>query len=385
MLRSSLGAVFLAIALSGCLAACGSTATAAVTTPTVTVSVEHCGRGWTAPHPGQQTFTLDNDDIVAGEVFLVRSATDAVVGYVDNVAPGAEALLSVDLGSGSYQFRCVMSDRDVVRGATVVVPGHARGDSVAVAAVTQNDLIPITKAYQSWVEAALPALRSDASALSSDLNSGALAQAKVDWLRAHLDYERLGGAYGAFGDLATRIDGTTTGLVGGVSDTRFAGFHRIEYGLWHGQSAAQLAPYGSLLVAAIGELDTNLNETRIAPLDVAIRAHEIAENALQFDLTGESDFGSGTELASVDAELTGTAELLTLLRPVLASRYPDLGTTERRLAQAQSDVRDADVAGAWTPLTSLGTVERERVDSDVSELTDLLAPVAAICEPRSTR
>ena len=35
------------------------------------------------------------------------------------------------------------------------------------------------------------------------------------------------------------MDGLPDGLVNGVNDKDFTGLHRLEYGLWHGQSAAR--------------------------------------------------------------------------------------------------------------------------------------------------
>jgi iron uptake system component EfeO len=383
MLRSTLGAIVVLIALSASLVACSSERPSRETT--ITVSVEHCGTGWTAPHPGQQSFLLANHDIVAGEVFLVRALTGAVVAYVDNVAPGATAELHIDLGSGRYQFRCAMADRDVARGGAVVVPGHAAGGATAVTAVTEDQLVPIAKAYQSYVENALPVLRALVVALAADLDADNVSLARVDWLRAHLAYQRLGGAYGAFGQLASQIDGTSAALPNGVDDVGFTGFHRIEYGLWHGQSDQELAPYGTRLVAAVDELAASVAGSRIAPLDVAIRAHEITENALQFDLTGESDYGSGSELASVDAELDGTNELVTLLAPVLQSRYPGLSRARHQLILTKDDVDGFDAGGAWMTPDDLPTANRERINSDMSEVSELLAPIASICEPRRTQ
>lgn len=43
------------------------------------------------------------------------------------------------------------------------------------------------------------------------------------------------------------------------------------------------------------------------PGDLPLRAHEILENALQFELTGDTDEGSGTNLATVDSNLAGDA------------------------------------------------------------------------------
>jgi iron uptake system component EfeO len=378
--------IVLAVMATGALALCGCSATA--TDPAavshVTVSAEHCGQGWSNPHPGQQAFVLTNRDIVAGEVFLADAKTGAVYAVVDDVGPAATAQLHIDLGSGRYVFRCAMSDRDVTTGHRVTVPGHARGGVPPVAPVSENDMISVATQYQASVAAALPGLGGLVAALDSDIHSGDLVRARADWLTAHLAYERLGAAYGAFGDLDGAINGTAAGLVGGVTDPAFTGFHRIEYGLWHGQGVADLTPYADRLVSDVAALGAVLDSTQVDPLDVAIRAHEIAENSLQFELTGATDYGSGSNLATAEANLEGTTTVLDLLNPVIAPRYPQLGETDRLLATTTADLRAMDVGGTWTPVGMLSTANRERIDSDFGELTELLAPIASICEPRRT-
>ena len=52
--------------------------------------------------------------------------------------------------------------------------------------------------------------------------------------------------------------------------------------------------------------------------------HEILENALEFQLTGHDDYGSGTTLATTQANITGTLELLAILHPLLVPRYAAL-------------------------------------------------------------
>ncbi|MGI8879915.1 MAG: hypothetical protein ACR2KJ_05245 [Jatrophihabitans sp.] len=131
-------------------------------------------------------------------------------------------------------------------------------------------------------------------------------------------------------------------------------------------------------------LVAQFRDAQIDPLDVSIRAHEITENAVQFELTGETDFGSHSNLDTVDANLTGTRQVLYLLRPLLTNRYAALAQLDAMLQRAQRDVRAQHVAGGWTPALQLARSPREHIDADLSQLTALLAPVATICEPRRT-
>jgi iron uptake system component EfeO len=253
-----------------------------------------------------------------------------------------------------------------------------------VAAVTQNDLVPYVLKYEAYVTARLPQLRTQVAALRGAIDAGDLAAARTAWLPAHLTYEQLGAAYGAFGDADNEINGTADGLPHGVQDSGFTGFHRIEYGLWHGESAASLTAPANGLLAAVTALGPQFARAQIDPLEVSIRAHEITENALEFELTGRTDYGSHSNLATIDANLAGTREVLTVLQPLLAPRYPALPRATAELAQTEAQLAATEHAGDYPPLSSLSQPQRERLDSDLSELTELLAPVAAILEPRRT-
>lgn len=344
----------------------------------IQVSVSQCGSGWRNPKPGMQQFELINHDTRAGGVLLTDANSGAAYADVEPLGPGTRQRLDIDLGSGRYAFRCAMEDETVVVGPAVQIPGQVKGPTAPVLPVTQADLIGPTQAYEAYVRGQLPQLLQLTRTLSSAVHSADLAAARTAWLPAHLQYERLGAAYNAFGALEDEINGLPYDLPNGVADQDWTGFHRVEYGLWHGASARALRGPTDDLLAAVGRLRAEFTHAQIAPLDVAIRAHEITENALQFELTGQSDFGSHSTLATVGANLDGTRSVLALLRPLLGRRYPQLAEVTSELNRTQ---RDLDAVHR-SPLDALTTAQRERLDSDVSQLCELLAPVASILEPR---
>lgn len=350
----------------------------------VSVSTSDCGSGWRPTSAGHQQFALHNTDLRSGEILLTDAKTGAVFADVDPLASGATADLAVDLGPGRYTLRCVMEDADVITGTPVTLTGHTDRVSPSVLPISQNDLIGPTKRYEAYVLGRLPRLRTLTSALATDINHGDIKAARADWLPAHELYESLGAAYGAFGDDDARLNGLASGLPHGTADAGFTGFHRLEYGLWHGQPASTLRAPAAALLAAVNALTARFATAQLAPAEVALRAHEIIENSVQFELTGQTDYGSGTNLATVAANLAGTRTVLALLRPLLTPRYPDLAKLNTAIQQAEKDVAAEHTAGHWTPLKQLSRARRERLNSDLSELSELLAPVAAICEPRRT-
>ncbi len=101
--------------------------------------------------------------------------------------------------------------------------------------VTRDQLVAPMRAYRKYVAKQLALLKTQTTTLASDLAVPDTAAAESAWLTAHQTWLRIGqddGAYGAFGELGRKIDGTAAGLVHGTSDPAFTGFHKVEFDLW---------------------------------------------------------------------------------------------------------------------------------------------------------
>ena len=348
----------------------------------IAVSAGACGTGWRQASAGMQTFQIRNSSTGGAEVDLISPASGAIYAEVAGLGPGTTRPMRVDLGSGRYAFRCLLQDTDPLTGPAVRVGGHHRG-APAILPVTTDDLLSPARVYHAYVSAGLNTLVRQVGVLTQRIRSGHLRAARAAWLPAHLAYERLGAAYGTFGNYDTEIDGRPDGLPRGLSDPAFTGFYRIEYGLWHGQGARQLGGLAARLDSNVRALRRFWPGMEINLLDLGLRAHEILENALQFQLTGHDDYGSGTTLAATAANVTGTRELLVVLHPLLATRYPalagvsaGLGTLDRLL------MAERGPGGRWTPVRELSTDRREQLDAAAGQVLQELAPIAAVTEPR---
>jgi iron uptake system component EfeO len=372
---------FALLAATASLSACGG-GHAPDASHAISFNDASCGGTWTLAKPGWHTFELYNASNVGGEIDLINPRTSGIYAEVDQLGPGTTQTMSLDVGSGRYAFRCLFDDVDPMTGPTVTVPGHVKGFPATVP-VTYNDLVGPEQEYHAYVEAGLKTLAGQTGTLASAVQRGKLSAARRDWLVAHLQYETLGAAYDAFGKFDDKIDGRADAL--GVNNPKWTGFYRLEYGLWHGQSAAELTPYASKLAADVRSLLATWPSTEIPLIDVGLRTHEILENALEFQLTGHDDYGSGTTLATTLANIQGTRELLSLLHPLLATRYPGLPavyTWLNRLqvlleAQHQPD-------GTWVPVSRLPVSARQDIDAACSQALQELAPIASIAEPRNT-
>jgi iron uptake system component EfeO len=376
---------------AGLLTACGgsggtpATAAAASTAPAGAISVSEsgCGGTWHLARPGWHTFQVYNAGTAGADIDLINPANGAEYAEIESSGPGTTTPMSLDVGSGKYAFLCQFQDFDPLTGPTVTVAGHAKG-TPAILPITYNDLNPLAKKYQAELESGLKVLAGETGTLTSAVRGGNLAAAKRDWLTAHLQYETLGDAYDAFGNYDTEIDGRADAV--GVNSPNWTGFYRLEYGLWHGQSTAQLTPVAATLDKDVNALVAWWPSQQVPLIDLGRRTHEILENALEFQLTGHDDYGSGTTLATTAANITATRALLSLLHPLLAPRYPGLPAVYTGLDQLQTLLEKEHLPnGSWVAVASLPTETRQQIDAACGQLLQELAPIASIAEPRNTK
>jgi iron uptake system component EfeO len=378
--RVAAASVLMAALLSGCAAGNGRATSEA---NVINVSASTCGTGWRHPTAGVQTLEIHNAAAAVVEVQLINPATGAVYAQVEGIGPGTTRSMPVDVGSGRYSFTCSGPDYGPVTGPVIQVPGLVSGGT-AILPLTPGQVNLITQEAHAYVVSGLATLVPQTAALAADIRAGNLPAARIEWLIAHLSWERLGSAYGMFGSYDDEINGVPFGLAGGVNDPGFTGFYRLEYGLWHGQSAAELTKPASQLDLDVRALQSSwpsieLPNTQAAG-DLALRTHEILEDAMQNQLSGLDNFGSGTTLATLAAGIDATRAQLAILYPYLVARYPQTPALYSSLDQLQRLVGAEKTGRGWTPVTDLSTAQREQLDAAAGQTVELLSPLPVMFE-----
>ena len=381
-------ALTLVLALSGMTAGQASAsgdAPAARTQFGVDINAAGCGRTWKAPRSGATTFTVHNETGTTDDVTLT-SAASRVYAEIPTLGPGVIRPLRVVLEPGKYSWKCVSTDGSFSFSPVELVRGHRVADpSPAYEPVDPNDLEAAATAYRDWAAEGLAGVASDVDTLQRAVDEGNLPAAEQDWLTADLAYERLGAVYDAFGNFNDEINGRADGLQGGVADPHFTGFLRLEYGLWHHQPQATLIEVAKTLDTDVHGLVKAFPSQLVLVTDVPLRAHEIIENALQFELTGDTDEGSHTNLATVRANIDGDRQVLTVLQTLIDQRDPKL--LKRAEAQLTTFANLLDTyrspAGEWTPVETLTLDQHERLDADADAALATLDQIPAILEQAS--
>jgi high-affinity iron transporter len=379
-----------ALAAGAMTAALPPASSASAAKVTVTVTRNGCAPGWTSASPGTQTFTVDNQSGMPGEINLDDASGD-IVAEIETIGPGTSAQLNATLYGGTYVFKCFMGSQAATVSQPVQVSGagHAtaatpiHGSAVAIKPVTVGELAGPDQQYQAYAARQLAALAQAVTRIQADLRRGDVAAAKGDWLTAQLDWERVGASYDSFGNLGLAVDGLPDGLPDGVNDKNFTGLHRLEYGLWHNQSAATLLPVAATLASNVAVVQKNLASDNLAgdPTNLPIRTHEILEDALRDHLSGTDDQGGGAAFAETYADVQVTTAVLGYLAPLINARQPGLPD----IADDQLDILNAAllatrVSGQWESLGTASQAARENVDAAIDAVLETLSAVPDLLE-----
>jgi high-affinity iron transporter len=344
----------------------------------IALSRNGCTGEWTAPKAGRVTFSISNRATRAVDIELISTTTSAIAAEIEVLGPGTTRDLPVTLSADRYAWRCVFDGSAAQVSAAVTVSG--RGDAgPSRIPLTAAEMNAPLNSYAVFVSRQLALLKTQVAALRRDTSAGDLAKARESWLTAHLTWHRIGAAYNAFGDEGKAVDGLAQGLSHGVGDKGFAGFHKIEYDLWHGGSAGTIDTEVGDLATAVDKLDTQ--KFTLDPKDVATRAHEILEDTARFQLTGQDDYGSGSSIASAQADVDGERTLLGMLAPLIGKRAPRLvATANADLDAIEKAIGGTKSGGQWVAVKDLPLARRQPLNAAVGQAVETLAPVPNLLE-----
>jgi iron uptake system EfeUOB component EfeO/EfeM len=241
--------------------------------------------------------------------------------------------------------------------------------------------------YRDYSAAQAKQVQRGVAKLKADLVAGDVPAAKADLLDTYDHYLRLGAAYGALGKLDEEIDGNPGRLPGGDHSPEFTGIHRIEMGLWEGESPKSLIAPTDYLAAKVKRLQVAVRKIGISPLVYATRAHEILEDAQRDMLSGLDAPWSGAGLRATYDSLRATEFVVGTLTPLLDGRDSTVEPVEVEEAEFRATLEKVrrEHGGEWPTLEELTPMQHERVDGALGSLLERLDAIPGALEVKRTK
>ena len=370
-------AVLAALAVAGCTAKEATTADGARKPITVDASDTACALSATEAATGPSTFLITNNGSKATE-FYVYGTGDRVLGEVENVSPGLQRKLIVNLTEpGTYRTACKPGMiGDGIRGDFLVT-------GAAVSVDTDGQFAQAAADYKRYVTSQTEALVPATEAFAAAIKAGDVARAKALFPTTRTYFERIEPVAESFpNDLDPRIDLREADVEAGQ---QWTGFHRLEKDLWVSGIQPDTAAIADQLVADVKELDAGVRaaDWTIDPTQIAGGAQGLLDEVAATKITGEEDIFSHTDLWDFNANVEGSQTAVASVRPILDERDPELGKrVDQRFAAVDAllaKYRDGDGFVLYDTVTE---PQRQELSHAIDALSKEVSQVQGVVAPQ---
>jgi iron uptake system component EfeO len=342
----------------------------------VTASDTACELSGTEASTGSSTFVITNNGNKVTE-FYVYGAGERVMGEVENISPGLQRKLIVQLGEpGTYQTAC----KPGMVGDGIRSDFKVSGESVKID--DEGKFKEASDSYKRYVSSQTDALIAATQVFVDAVKKGDVNAAKAQFPIARTYYERIEPVAESFpNDLDPRIDLREADLEPGQ---KWTGFHRLEKDLWVTGLQPDSNAMAERLMADVKELNDGVKapEYKIDSTQIAGGAQGLLDEVSASKITGEEDIFSHTDLWDFKANVEGSQTAVASVRPILDERNADLGKkVDQRFADVEAlleKYRQGDGFVSYDKVTEPQRQELSRaidaLSSEVSQVQGVIAP-----------
>jgi len=342
----------------------------------VTASDTACELSGTEASTGSSTFVITNNGTKVTE-FYVYGEGERVMGEVENISPGLQRKLIVQLGEpGTYQTAC----KPGMVGDGMRADFKVTGDSVKID--DEGKFKEASENYKRYVNSQTDALIAATQVFVDAVKKGDANAAKAQFPIARTYYERIEPVAESFpNDLDPRIDLREADLEPGQ---KWTGFHALEKQLWVSGLQPDAKALADQLAADVMELNDGVKapEYKIDSTQIAGGAQGLLDEVSASKITGEEDIFSHTDLWDFKANVEGSQTAVASVRPILDERNAELGKkVDQRFTEVEAlleKYREGDGFVSYDKVTEPQRQELSRavdaLSKEVSQVQGVIAP-----------
>jgi iron uptake system component EfeO len=343
----------------------------------VTASDSACELSGTEGATGANTFVITNNGTKVTE-FYVYGEGERVMGEVENISPGLQRKLIVQLGQpGTYQTACKPG----------MVGDGIRGDFKVTGNAVQIDeagkFQDASESYKRYVSSQTDALIAATQVFVDAVKRGDVNAAKAQFPIARTYYERIEPVAESFpNDLDPRIDLREADLEPGQ---KWTGFHRLEKDLWVTGLQPDTNAMADQLMADVKELDNGVKAPTwaIDSTQIAGGAQGLLDEVASSKITGEEDIFSHTDLWDFKANIEGSQTAVASVRPILDERNAELGKkVDQRFSEVEALLEKYRQGDGFISYDKVTEPQRQELSRAIDALSKEVSQVQGVIAPQ---
>jgi len=344
---------------------------------TVNASDSACELSGTEGATGANTFVITNNGNKVTE-FYVYGEGERVMGEVENISPGLQRKLIVQLGEpGTYQTAC----KPGMVGDGMRADFKVTGESVKID--DEGKFKEASDSYKRYVNSQTDALIGATQVFVEAVKKGDISAAKAQYPIARTYYERIEPVAESFpDDLDPRIDLREADLEPGQ---KWTGFHRLEKDLWVTGLQPDTNAMADQLMADVKELDAGVKspDYKIDSTQIAGGAQGLLDEVSASKITGEEDIFSHTDLWDFKANVEGSQTAVASVRPILDERNADLGKkVDQRFAEVEALLEKYRQGDGFISYDKVTEPQRQELSRAIDALSKEVSQVQGVIAPK---
>jgi iron uptake system component EfeO len=344
---------------------------------TVNAADSACELSGTEASTGPATFVITNNGTKVTE-FYVYAEGERVMGEVENISPGLQRKLIVQLGEpGTYQTAC----KPGMVGDGIRSEFKVTGQSVQVD--TEGKFKEASDSYKRYVNSQTDALVAATEGFVAAIKAKDIAGAKAQFPTTRTYYERIEPVAESFpNDLDPRIDLREADLEPGQ---KWTGFHRLEKDLWVSGLQPDTNAIADQLVADVKELNDGVKapDYKIDSTQIAGGAQGLLDEIASSKITGEEDIFSHTDLWDFKANVEGSQTAVASVRPILDERNAELGKkVDQRFAEVEALLEKYRQGDGFVSYDKVTEPQRQELSRAIDALSKEVSQVQGVIAPQ---
>ena len=299
---------------------------------------------------------------------------------LERVGSSATRSWSVKLADGTYHLTCVFQGKKAIASDEFRVTDSSLRDAPRMKPITDKEVTDVSIAHARAQKPQVREWVSKDDALLRAVRSGDRAAAQEAWKTAYLAYRRLDDSNHEWpGPVDEIADFGTSSKANGAQAKDLSGYHRLEWGLWHGEPMGALVAPAEKLNQNVRKVADGTEHFAIFAPNYGLRTHEVTEEVERFDLKSHNDFGAHITGSAVRAALYSTRSTLDPLRELVEDRGADLQELDRQLDRTDKVAKKmAAKYDGKKPFTAWEQTDQRELGAAIGELNELLAPLATM-------
>jgi len=343
----------------------------------IEIGARACTPNELAVPAGRHTFEIHNASQRPVEWEILDGIM--VVEERENILPGFRQRLTVSLKPGTYEITCGLLSNP--RGK-LVVAATAASDAAATAGPELKAFIGPLSEYKVFLAMQGNSLVVATQKLVEAVRQGDVARARALYAPTRAGYRQVAAIVGRWADLQNAIDPAAEYLEKREQDPAFTGFHRIEYGLFAGNTTEGLEPVADKLLADITELKARLRTAKLAPADLTQGAARLARRLADGKIESGENAYAHSDLDDLDASLAGIAKMAGLVRPLIPASSADLAKQlDTRVDAARQALAALKTGAAYPSYERVDAAARRALAGHYRDLADTLDKVSERLSP----